>query len=106
MRGDSGVAGEGRVVGVPKFHGESAPCYQLRLDVQCFLWPAYYLYYILCGSFKVASWGVTRKSSTPATWVHTEAYLQSEVRFPKSRLTNFPKPLQSLFDPRYPAITT
>ena len=27
VRRDSGVAGEGRVVGVPKFHGVSAPCH-------------------------------------------------------------------------------
>ena len=58
MRGDSGVADEGRVVGVPKFHswgkctmGDHAINeYQLRLDVQRFLWPVYYiviLYYII-----------------------------------------------------------
>ena len=52
MRVDGGVAGEGRVAGVPKFHswGISAPChfnkYQLRLDVQRFLWPVYYIIYI------------------------------------------------------------
>ena len=42
MRGESGVVGEGRVVGVPNFiPGVSAPCHQLRLDVQRFLWPVY-----------------------------------------------------------------
>ena len=43
--GDGGVAGEGRVIGVPKFHfwGKYIMSneYQLRLDVQCFLWPVY-----------------------------------------------------------------
>ena len=59
MRGDSGVAGEGRVVGIPKFHslGKCINKYQLRLDVQLFLWPVYYimLYYLyyLHGSFKL-----------------------------------------------------
>ena len=42
MRGDDGVAGEGRVVNVPKFH-HAINEYQLRLDVQCFLWPVYYI---------------------------------------------------------------
>ena len=42
MRGDGGVAGEGRVVNVPKFH-HAINEYQLRLDVQCFLWPVYYI---------------------------------------------------------------
>ena len=49
MRGDSGVAGEETVFGVSKFHswGEYTK-YQLRLDVQRFLCPVYYimLYYI------------------------------------------------------------
>ena len=54
MRGDSGVAGEGRVVGVPKFHSwglvhHAINEYQLSLDVQRFLWPVYYI--ILPGSF-------------------------------------------------------
>ena len=39
MRGDGGVAGEGRVVGVPKFRAINE--YQLRLDVKHFLWPVY-----------------------------------------------------------------
>ena len=49
MRGDGGVAGEGRVVGVPKFHSWGkctmplANEYQLRLDVQHFLRPVYYI---------------------------------------------------------------
>ena len=49
MRGGGGVAGEGRVVGVPKFHswGKCTMQYQLRLDVQRFLWPVYYIV-ILC----------------------------------------------------------
>ena len=42
MRGDGGVAGEGRVVNVPKFY-HAINEYQLRLDVQCFLWPVYYI---------------------------------------------------------------
>ena len=42
MRGEGGVAGEGTVVGVPKFHSWSKCTmplnkYQLRLDVQRFL---------------------------------------------------------------------
>ena len=44
MRGDGGVAGEGRVVNVPKFH-HAINEYQLRLDVQCFLWSVYYILY-------------------------------------------------------------
>ena len=56
MRGDCGVAGKRRV----GIHGVSAPChnkYQLRLDVQHFLWPEYYIMlailFILHGSFKL-----------------------------------------------------
>ena len=43
MRGDGGVVGEGRVVGVPKFHSWG----------KCtFLWPVYYIgLFILCESF-------------------------------------------------------
>ena len=45
VRGDGGVAGEGRVVGVSKFHslGKCTMPSTLRLDVQCFLWPVYYI---------------------------------------------------------------
>ena len=48
MRGDSGVAGERRDVGVPKFHSWgkcTMPIneYQLGLDVQRFLRPVYYI---------------------------------------------------------------
>ena len=43
MRDDSGVAGEVRVVGVPKVHAINK--YQLRLDVQHFLWPVYLFIY-------------------------------------------------------------
>ena len=39
MRGDGSVAGERRVLGLPKF--------QLKLDVQHFLWPVYYISYII-----------------------------------------------------------
>ena len=50
MRGDSGVAGEGRVVGVPKFHSWGKCTMPLTniMDVQRFFWPVYYigLYYI------------------------------------------------------------
>ena len=48
MRGDGGVAGDGRIVDVPKFHSWgkcTMPLineYQLRLDVQRFLWPVNY----------------------------------------------------------------
>ena len=39
MKGEGGVAGEGRVVGVPSFiPGHAINEYQLRLDVQCYLW--------------------------------------------------------------------
>ena len=44
MRGEGGVAGEGRVVGAPKFHSWGKCTineYQLRLDFQGFLWPVY-----------------------------------------------------------------
>ena len=52
MRGDGGVAGEGRVVGIPKFHSwgkvhHAINEYQLRLDVQRFLWPVNYLFIYL-----------------------------------------------------------
>ena len=46
MRGDSGVAGEGRVIGILKFPSWGKCTineYQLMLDVQCFLWPVYYI---------------------------------------------------------------
>ena len=62
MRGDGGVAGEGRVVGVPKFHswGKCTMTlynkYQLRLDVQRFLWPAYYIYIIYAGPVSYITW--------------------------------------------------
>ena len=46
MRGDGGIAGEGRVVNVPKFH-HAINEYQLRLDVQCFLWPAFIFWFIV-----------------------------------------------------------
>ena len=39
MRGNSGVAGEGRVVGVPKFHSWG----KCTMDVQRFLRPVYYI---------------------------------------------------------------
>ena len=56
MRDDSGIAGEGRVVGVPKFHSWdkcTIPLsneYQLRLDVQRFLWSVYYFVLYYAGS--------------------------------------------------------
>ena len=60
MRGDSGVAGEGRVVGIPKFHSWgkcTMPLTQIgcpKLPLACVL----YCYIILCyiylrGSFKL-----------------------------------------------------
>ena len=48
MRGEGGVADEGRVVGLPKFHSWGK-CVIALMDVQRFLWPAYYLH----GSFKL-----------------------------------------------------
>ena len=59
MRGESGVVDEGRVVGAPKCHSwgnvyHAINEYQLRLNIQRFLWPVY-----LRGSFNYfASWGV------------------------------------------------
>ena len=61
MRGEGGVAGEGRVVGLPKFHSWGKCTMTLTnissdLDVQRFLRPAYYImlyYIILRGSFKL-----------------------------------------------------
>ena len=52
LRGDSGVAGEGRVVSMPKFHSwgkctHAINEYQLRLNIQCFLWPMYILYCVM-----------------------------------------------------------
>ena len=45
MRGEGGVSGEGRVVGVAKFHSwdvhHGINDNQLKLDVQRFLWPVY-----------------------------------------------------------------
>ena len=48
VRGEGGVAGEGREVGIPMFHSWSTKCtmpcineYQVRLDVQRFLLSAY-----------------------------------------------------------------
>ena len=64
VRGDCGVAGEGRLDGVPKFSflgwvHRAINEYQLRLDVQRFLWTVNYIKYItLHGSFKLhlGSW--------------------------------------------------
>ena len=53
MRGDNGVASERRVVGVPKFHSWGKCTmpfnneYQLRLDVQRFVWLVYYIVRLL-----------------------------------------------------------
>ena len=44
VRGDGDVAGEGRVVGVPKIRAINE--YQLRFDVQHFLWPVYLFIYL------------------------------------------------------------
>ena len=64
MRGDCGVAGEGRLVGVPKFQSWgkcTMPIneYQLRSDVQRYFWPVYYirLCYIYMDPL-IPSWGV------------------------------------------------
>ena len=60
MRDDSGVAGEGRVAGIPKFHScgkYTIPLMNINSDwmSNALLWPVYYLYYlfILRGSFKL-----------------------------------------------------
>ena len=63
MRGDGGVAGEGRVVGVPKFHSWgkcTMPLTNINSDWMADAFSGlriilYYiiLYYILRGSFKV-----------------------------------------------------
>ena len=50
MRGEGGVAGEGRVVGVPKLHSQGKCTMRLRIStIQRFLWPVYYiaLHYII-----------------------------------------------------------
>ena len=55
MRGDSGVAGEGRVVGVPKFHSWGK-CTMISNQIGCPMLPlAFVLYCIidLRGSFKL-----------------------------------------------------
>ena len=70
MRGDSGVAGEGRVVGVPKFHSWgkcTMPLTNIHSD-----WMSNassglrinYLY-ILYYAGPVVSWGVTSKVTAP-----------------------------------------
>ena len=54
MRGHSGVAGEGRVVGVPKFHGVSAPSINLTNTNSDWMSNASSgLCIIFCGSFKL-----------------------------------------------------
>ena len=51
VKDEGGVAGEGKLVGAPKFHFWACHNeYQLILDVQHFLWPVYYIIYIK-GSF-------------------------------------------------------
>ena len=69
MRGEGSVAGEGRVVGVPKFHswGKCAmplTNIRLRLDVQRFPW----LYYIVLFMWVLyfASWGVITSTTSSA----------------------------------------
>ena len=53
MRGDSGVAGEGRVIGVPKFHSWSKctmPLTNINSDWMSnasMHWPVYYISYII-----------------------------------------------------------
>ena len=86
MWGDSSVAGEGSVVGVSKFHswGKCTMAineYQLRLGVQCFLWRVYYLF-ILCGSFKVASWCVIHYNiCDPLSEIqHIAHFMKTEIR--------------------------
>ena len=46
MRGDGSVAGEGRVVGTPKFHSWVKCTMPLtNINVQRFFWPVYYIIY-------------------------------------------------------------
>ena len=58
-RCEGGVAGEGKLVVVPKFHswGKCTYCaineYSVRLDVQRFLWPVYYFKQILHAGLKL-----------------------------------------------------
>ena len=64
MRGDSGVAGEGRVVGIPKFHSWgkcTMPLTNINSDWMsnassglCII----LLYYIIYAGPLIASWGV------------------------------------------------
>ena len=64
MRADSGVAGEGRVVGIPKFHSwgkYTMPLMNINLDWMsnassglCII----LLYYLFTRVLYVASWGV------------------------------------------------
>ena len=69
MRGDGGVASEGRVVGVPKFHSwgkYTMPLTNINSDWMsnassglCIIYIILYYLYYLCGSFKLpTSWGV------------------------------------------------
>ena len=60
MRGDGGVPGEGRIVGVPKFHSWGALCHERLLNVQRFRSPVNYiaLYYITRVLY-FASWSVS-----------------------------------------------
>ena len=47
VRGEDGIAREGKLVGVPRVHSwgtyvhKAINEYPVRLDVQCFLWPVY-----------------------------------------------------------------
>ena len=63
MRGEGGAAGEGSVVGVPKFHSSdkcTMPLTNINSYVQRFLWPVNYIVIMLVLYF--TSWGVTRPS--------------------------------------------
>ena len=63
MRGEGGAAGEGSVVGVPKFHSSDKCTMSLtniNSYVQRFLWPVNYIVIMLVLYF--TSWGVTRPS--------------------------------------------
>ena len=61
MRGESGVAGEGRVVGVPKFHSWGK-CTMPLTQIECATFPLAcvltYIIYLFTRVLYFASWGV------------------------------------------------
>ena len=69
MRGDGGVASEGRVVGVPKFHFWDKCTMPLANINSHWMSNASsglcIIFIYLCGSFFFASWGETSKVTAP-----------------------------------------